>query len=145
MTTCKRCGVKKEHASRTGSLLCDECQEKQFAKIRKIVKERKNKMSINTVKKYMDDGLKPKEIAEKTGLKINTVYSYMYEIRKNNEEANKKTGKESTIDEMSANRNDDLLSEAQSELIKLRIELEAEKRKHKALLDYVIATATDKR
>ena len=145
MTTCKRCGAKKESVSRSGSLLCNDCQDKQFAKVRKIVKERKNKMSINAVKKHMDNGLKPKEIAEKTGLKINTVYSYMSEIRKNNEEANKKTGKESTINEMSANRNDDLLSEAQSELIKLRIELEAERRKHKALLDYVIATATDKR
>lgn len=144
MTTCKRCGAKKESVSRSGSLLCNDCQDKQFAKVRKIVKERKNKMSINTVKKYMDDGLKPKEIAEKTGLKINTVYSYMSEIRKNNEGANKKTDKESTINEMSTNRND-LLSEAQSELIKLRIELEAERRKHKALLDYVIATATDKR
>lgn len=26
MTTCKRCGAKKESVSRSGSLLCDECQ-----------------------------------------------------------------------------------------------------------------------
>lgn len=100
MTICSRCETKKESVTKSGSFLCDECQEKQFDRVRKIVKERKNKMSINLVKKHMDVGLKAKEIAEKTGLTVSTVYTYMSKIRQDTEgkeEPKRNANGESTV------------------------------------------------
>lgn len=84
-TVCIDCGKNKAPAAEIGTWQCDECQTALFDRLRNKAKEMEKDMSLQTVEKLMDEGLKAKDIAEKTDLAVGTVYQYMSKVRSKNE------------------------------------------------------------
>lgn len=82
-TTCIDCGKHKPGLEATGSFQCEGCQEKLFNRLRNGVVDEMGKSGLEIVKELMEQGLKPKEIHEKSGIPMSSVYTYRSQVNKN--------------------------------------------------------------
>ena len=117
---CFDCGVDNSVA-KTESFLCDDCREKEFARLRQLAKgEQEVKSNREKVVELSKQGLKPKEISQKTGIPISTVYKYRHEAKVATKE-NKTNVKNSKL---------------QKEIKELKEQLNEEKAKHEQLKEF---------